>query len=329
MSAQALDVVAIGNAIVDVLSHADDAALARLGLAKGAMTLIDGARAEELYAAMGPAMEVSGGSAANTVAGLASLGRRGAFIGKVRNDQLGGIFRHDIRASGVAFDVAPALDGPPTARCLIFVTPDAQRTMQTYLGACVELGPDDVDAALVAAAKVTYLEGYLWDPPGAKQAFLKAARIAHEAGRKVALSLSDPFCVDRHRAEFRDLVDGHVDILFANEVEVCSLYEVESFDAALHAVRGSCEVAVLTRSARGSVVLDGDDIHVVDAAPVARVVDTTGAGDLYAAGFLAAYTSGRPLYDCGRMGALAAAEVISHFGARPETSLKSIVAAHF
>jgi sugar/nucleoside kinase (ribokinase family) len=321
--------VAIGNAIVDVLSHADDAALARLGLAKGAMTLIDGARAEELYAAMGPAMEVSGGSAANTVAGLASLGRRGAFIGKVRNDQLGGIFRHDIRASGVAFDVAPALDGPPTARCLIFVTPDAQRTMQTYLGACVELGPDDVDAALVAAAKVTYLEGYLWDPPGAKQAFLKAARIAHEAGRKVALSLSDPFCVDRHRAEFRDLVDGHVDILFANEVEVCSLYEVESFDAALHAVRGSCEVAVLTRSARGSVVLDGDDIHVVDAAPVARVVDTTGAGDLYAAGFLAGYTSGRPLYDCGRMGALAAAEVISHFGARPETSLKSIVAAHF
>jgi sugar/nucleoside kinase (ribokinase family) len=327
MSAQSLDVVAIGNAIVDVLTHADDDALARHGLAKGAMTLIDGARAEALYAAMGPAMEVSGGSAANTAAGIASLGASGAFVGKVRNDQLGGIFRHDIRAAGVAFDVPPAVDGPPTARCLIFVTPDAQRTMQTYLGACVELQPDDVDTELVARAKITYLEGYLWDPPGAKKAFLKAAEIAHDADRKVALTLSDPFCVERHRAEFRDLVDGHVDVLFANEAEICSLYEAASFDDALHAVRGRCEVAVLTRSARGSVVLNGEDVHVIDAAPVDRVIDTTGAGDLYAAGFLVGYTSGRPLYDCGRMGALAAAEVISHFGARPETSLKALVAA--
>jgi sugar/nucleoside kinase (ribokinase family) len=327
MSAQSLDVVAIGNAIVDVLTHADDDALARHGLAKGAMTLIDGARAEALYAAMGPAMEVSGGSAANTAAGIASLGASGAFVGKVRNDQLGGIFRHDIRAAGVAFDVPPAVDGPPTARCLIFVTPDAQRTMQTYLGACVELQPDDVDTELVARAKITYLEGYLWDPPGAKKAFLKAAEIAHDADRKVALTLSDPFCVERHRAEFRDLVDGHVDVLFANEAEICSLYEAASFDDALHAVRGRCEVAVLTRSARGSVVLNGEDVHVIDAAPVDRVIDTTGAGDLYAAGFLVGYTSGRPLYDGGRMGALAAAEVISHFGARPETSLKALVAA--
>ncbi len=320
------DVLGIGNAIVDVLTQADDAFLVAERLPKGGMTLIDGARAEALYDDMGPATEVSGGSAANTLAGLASLGGRGAFIGKVRNDQLGGIFRHDIRAAGVAFETPPATDGPPTARCLIIVTPDAQRTMGTFLGACVELGPEDIDEELVGSAQVTYLEGYLWDPPRAKQAFVKAAEAAHGAGREVALSLSDPFCVDRHRADFRDLVDGHVDILFANESEICALYEVEGFDQALQEVRGRCKLAVLTRSEKGSVILSDGEVHVVDAEPVAHVVDTTGAGDLYAAGFLHGYTQGRGLYDCGRMGAIAAAEVISHYGARPEAALDVLLA---
>ena len=326
MSDSQIDVVGIGNAIVDVLAPADDAFLVAQALPKGATTLIDGARAEALYAEMGPGREVSGGSAANTLAGVATLGGRGAFIGKVRNDQLGGIFRHDIRAAGVAFDTPPSTDGAPTARCLIFVTPDAQRTMNTYLGACVELGPEDIDGAQIAAAKVTYLEGYLWDPPGAKQAFVKAAQAAHDANRKVALSLSDPFCVERYREEFRELVDGHVDLLFANEVEIGSLYQTDSFDEALQAVRGRCEIAVLTRSEKGSVVLAGDEVHVVDVEPVEKLVDTTGAGDLYAAGFLYGYTQGRPLYDCGRIGAIAAAEVISHYGARPEADLARLVA---
>ena len=269
MAEAAYDVVGIGNAIVDVVASADDAFLAGQGLAKGAMTLIDGPRADALYSLMGPGIEVSGGSVANTMAGLASLGGRGAFIGKVCDDQLGGIFRHDIRAAGVAFDTppttgpttagpttaGPTTDGAPTARCLIFVTPDAQRTLSTMLGACMELGPEDVDPARVAAARVTYLEGYLWDPPRAKDAFLKAARLAHEAGREVALSLSDPFCVERHREEFLQLVDGHVDILFANEIEIRSLYQVETFDEALQAVRGSCAVAALTRGEKGSVVI--------------------------------------------------------------------------
>ena len=326
MQNEAIDVVGIGNAIVDVLSQADDAFLERQGLAKGAMTLIDGARAESLYGAMGPAREVSGGSAANTMAGLAALGGRGAFVGKVRNDQLGGIFRHDIRALGVAFDTPAATNGPPTARCLVFVTPDAQRTMTTYLGACIELGPDDLDADLIQRAKVLYLEGYLWDPPRAKEAFLEAAQLAHGAGRKVALSLSDPFCVERHREEFRALVDNHVDLLFANEQELCSLYEAASFDEALQTARGRCELAALTRSEKGAVICHGEEIHVVDAEPVERVVDTTGAGDLFAGGFLHGYAEGRPLYDCGRIGAIAAAEVISHYGARPEVSLAERVA---
>ncbi|WP_119460475.1 adenosine kinase [Rhodospirillaceae bacterium SYSU D60014] len=327
MSDASFDVVGIGNAIVDVLSHVEDGVLVAQGLEKGAMTLVDAARAEALYGAMGPGVEVSGGSASNTIAGLASLGGRGAFIGTVADDQLGRIFRHDIRAAGVSFDTPPATGGAPTARCLIFVTPDAQRTMQTYLGACIELGPEDIDADLVAAAKVTYLEGYLWDPPRAKEAFLKAAAIAHGAGRKVALSLSDPFCVDRHRAEFRDLVRDHVDILFANEAELCALWEVENFDAALQATRGQCAVAALTRSEKGSVVMADGDVHVVDAAPVARVVDTTGAGDLYAAGFLFGYTAGRGPFNCGRIGSLAAAEVIGHIGARPETPLRALLPA--
>ena len=326
MNDRAADVVGIGNAIVDVLSQADDALLEAQGLPKGAMTLIDGPRAEALYGAMGPAREISGGSAANTMAGLASLGGQAAFIGKVRNDQLGGIFGHDIRAAGVAFDTPAATEGAPTARCLIFVTPDAQRTMGTFLGASVGLGPEDIDAETVAGAKVTYLEGYLWDPPRAKEAFVKAAEVAHEAGRKVALTLSDPFCVDRHRDEFRDLVDGHIDLLFANEQEINSLYKVGGFDEALAALRGRCELAVLTRSEQGAVVLQGDHIESVSADAIDHLVDTTGAGDLFASGFLFGFVRGRPVRDCARLGALAAAEVISHFGARPERPLAELVA---
>jgi sugar/nucleoside kinase (ribokinase family) len=320
------DVVAIGNAIVDVTASAEEAFLAREALAKGAMTLIDAPRAEALYARMGPGLEMSGGSAANSMVGLAGLGGRAAFVGKVSDDQLGAIFRHDMRAAGVFFDTPPAPQRLPTGRCLVFVTPDAQRTMCTMLGAASELAPEDVDEAVIAAAEVTYLEGYLWDRPRAKEAFVKAAEAAHAAGREVALSLSDPFCVDRHRREFRDLVDGHVDLLFANEMEVRSLYEVATFDAALQAVRGRCRLAALTRSEKGCVILSGDEVHVVDAAPAERVVDTNGAGDLFAGGFLFGYTRGRAPFDCGRIGAIAAAEVISHHGARPETSLADLVA---
>lgn len=326
MTEETLDVVGIGNAIVDVLSESDDGFIAERELPKGAMTLIDAHRAEEIYSAMGPAREASGGSVANTVAGIASLGGRAGFIGKVRNDQLGGIFRHDIQSIGVVYDTPPARSGPPTARCLVLITPDAQRTMCTYLGASVELEANDLDEALLQSAKITYLEGYLWDAPAAKRAFEEAAEAAHAAGRKVALSLSDPFCVERHRDSFRDLVDGHIDILFANETEIRSLYEVDNFDAALQAVRGRCEVAALTRSEKGSVILSGDEMHVVDAWPVGKVVDTTGAGDLYAAGFLYGYARGHGLYDCGRIGAICAAEIISHIGARPETALDELVA---
>lgn len=319
------DVLAIGNALVDVIVHADDALLLAQGMAKGAMTLIDEERAHALYDLMPPAVEISGGSAGNTIAGVASLGGRAAYIGKVSDDQLGDVFRHDIRAAGVAYGVAPAAGGLSTGRCLIFVTPDAQRTMNTYLGASSTLGPGDVDEALVASARVTYLEGYLWDPPPAKDAFLKAARIAHGASRKVALTLSDAFCVDRYRESFLDLVEYHIDVLFANEAEILSLYQVSSFDDALQRVRGHCEIAALTRSAKGSVVVSDGEVHVIDASPVARVVDTTGAGDLYAAGFLFGLTSGRDLASCGRIGAIAAAEVISHVGARPETRLADLV----
>jgi sugar/nucleoside kinase (ribokinase family) len=323
---QAQDVVGLGNAIVDVIAHAEDAFLAAEGMAKGAMTLIEAERAETLYARMGPGVESSGGSAANTMAGIASLGGRAAFIGKVKDDQLGAIFAHDIRAAGVAFRTRPAHGGAPTARCLIFVTPDAQRTMNTYLGASVELGPEDVDEALIAAAQVTYLEGYLWDRPRAKDAFRKAARIAHEAGRKVALTLSDPFCVERHRAEFQELVRGPVDILFANEAEIRALWQVRDFDAALSAARGLVQIAALTRSEKGSVVLSNGKTESVPAEPVQRVVDTTGAGDLYAAGFLYGLTQGRPPAEAARIGAIAAAEVIAHVGARPERPLKALVA---
>jgi len=322
----AFDVAGIGNAIVDVLSHADDAKLKALGLSKGVMTLIDAGQAEAIYAQMGPGVECSGGSVANSIAGLAALGGKGAYIGKVRDDQLGGVFRHDLRSLGVAFDTESASEGAATARCLILVTPDAQRTMQTFLGACVSLGPDDIDPTVIANAQVTYLEGYLWDPPQAKEAFRKAARIAHEAGRKVALSLSDPFCVDRHRAEFLELLADHVDIVFANEAEITSLYQTD-FDDALRQVRGHCDIAAITRSEKGSVVIAGEQVVAQGAEPVSQVVDTTGAGDLYAAGFLYGLTQGRDLGTAARLGGICAAEIISHVGARPEADLARLVAS--
>jgi sugar/nucleoside kinase (ribokinase family) len=319
------DVTGIGNAIVDVIARADDAFLAANGIEKGAMTLIDAQRAEDLYSRMGPGLEASGGSAGNTMAGFASLGGKGAYIGKVCNDQLGGVFRHDIRAAGVHFTTDPLHGGPPTARCLILVTPDAQRSMNTYLGACVVLGPDDIDEALIAASRVTYMEGYLFDPPHAKEAFRKAALIAHEAGRKVALSLSDSFCVHRHHGEFLELVENHVDILFANESEITALYRTDDFARALDGVRQACDVAVLTRGAQGSVVVAGGAVYEVPAEPVVQVVDTTGAGDLFAAGFLFGFTRDLGPAAAARIGAIAAAEVISHVGARPEVSLATLI----
>ena len=320
------DVVGIGNAIVDVLALVDDEVLEKEAMNKGAMTIIDTETADHLYRIMETDVEISGGSAANTIAGLASVGGRGAFIGKVADDQLGEIFARDIRAAGVDFESAPLIGGAPTARALIFVTPDAERTMQTYLGACVELGPEDVDEKLIAGASVTYLEGYLWDPERAKEAFIKAAKIAAGAGRKVSLSLSDPFCVDRHRDEFVDLVENHVDILFGNEEEIKSLYQVSTFDDALQQVRGHCEIAALTRSGKGSVIVSGDDVHVVDAEQVVKVIDSTGAGDAYSAGFLYGYTQGKDLATCAKLGGILASEIITHYGARSEADLKALVA---
>lgn len=325
MSEVRFDVIGIGNAIVDVIAQADDGFLAEQGIAKGAMTLIDDVRAESLYAAMGPAVEISGGSGANTLAGVASLGGRAAYVGKVADDQLGAVFCHDIRAAGVTYETRPANGGLPTARCLILVTPDAQRSMNTFLGASTRIGAADLDLSLFADSAVTYVEGYLWDAPEAKEAILAAMKAAKAAGRKVAMSLSDGFCVDRHRAEFLDLAEDFIDVLFANEVEIKSLYQVDDFDAALQRVRDHCELAALTRSEHGSVVVSGAEVHVIPAEPVARVVDTTGAGDLYAAGFLKGLVDGRPLAECGRLGGIAAAEVISHVGARPETPLDGLV----
>jgi sugar/nucleoside kinase (ribokinase family) len=329
MAAKPLDLVGIGNAIVDVIARADDRFLTSEGLAKGAMTLIDEARGEALYARMGAGTESSGGSAANTIAGFASFGGKAGFIGKVRADQLGQVFRHDIESLGVAYRTPAAVDGPSTARCLIMVTPDAQRTMATYLGISTALGPEDLDRAAIADAAIVYLEGYLWDPPQAKAAFVEAAKLAHDSGGQVALSLSDVFCIERHRADFRSLVEGHVDILFANEAELMALTQLASFDEAVAAIRGKCKVAAVTRSEHGSVVLAGSAMVKVAAEPVDKVVDTTGAGDLYAAGFLFGLTRGLDLEGCGRLGSLAAAEVIAHVGARPQISLKALAAARY
>ena len=319
-----LDVLAIGNALVDVLTHADDERVTKLGLVKGSMSLVDEAQARALYEAMGPGVEISGGSAANTIVGVASFGGRAQYVGKVRDDQLGDVFGHDLRSTGVVYETPRATDGPPTGRCLILVTPDAQRTMGTFLGASSRLHSGDIDERLVARAKIVYLEGYLFDPPEAQAAFRKAAGAAHAAGRKVALTLSDPFCVGRHRAAFRDLLEHHVDILFANEAEICALYEVADFDTALAKVRGHCEVAALTRSAKGSVLIGNGATHVIQVQPVKKVVDTTGAGDLYAAGVLYGLSRGLDLPSCGWLGSVAAAEVISHVGARPMVPLRSL-----
>jgi adenosine kinase len=321
------DVLGIGNAIVDVIARAGDDFLVRQKMNKGTMALIDEARADAIYEAMGPAVEVSGGSAANTIVGVAGFGARAAFIGKVKDDELGQAFAHDIRAAGVAFDTPPAADGPSTARCYVMVTPDGERTMNTFLGAAQDLHPADVDPDAIAAAAITYLEGYLWDPPHAKEAFRKAAKIAHEAGRKVALTLSDAFCVDRYRAEFVDLVRNRtVDLVFANESELKSLYETADFDTALAALRQQAALAVVTRSEKGCVVVSGNDTVAVPAAPIEKLVDATGAGDLFAAGFLTGLARGRDHQTAARLGALAAAEVIQHIGARPEVSLKELAA---
>jgi len=324
MSDARFDVLGIGNALVDVLAHSTDDFLSQNGITKGAMNLIDAARATDLYGRMEPAVEISGGSAANTMVGIAELGGRAAYIGKVKADQLGEVFAHDIRAAGVGFDVAAATEGEPTGRCLIMVTPDAQRSMNTFLGASSTLEPADVRADDVAASEVTYLEGYLFDPAPAREAFYKAANIAHQAGRKVSLTLSDPFCVDRYRAEFLHLIETEVDILFANEAELKSLYQTESFDDGLQALMHHCPMAGLTRSEHGSVVLWNDEVHVISAYPVDQVVDTTGAGDAYAAGFLFGLAKGKDAKTCGQLGSLAAAEIISHFGARPEADLKKL-----
>ncbi len=329
MAATRYDVLGIGNAIVDVLARTEDDFLVKHQMPKGSMSLIDEARAKLIYDAMGPTTKASGGSAANTIAGVASLGGRAAFVGKVKDDELGKAFTHDIRSIGVAFETPPAKDGPTTASCYIFVTPDGERTMNTYLGAAQNLSPDDVIESDIAAAAITYLEGYLWDPKDAKEAFRKAAKIAHGAGRTVALTLSDSFCVDRYRAEFIDLIrSGTIDVLFANEHELRSLYETADFDAALEALKKDAKLGVVTRSEKGAVVVGGGKTESVPVFPVERVVDATGAGDLFAAGFLHGYAKGFPHVDSAKLGAMAAAEIISHIGARPQKKLADLAKEH-
>ncbi|WP_020398735.1 adenosine kinase [Kordiimonas gwangyangensis] len=318
-------VLCIGNAIVDIFARVEDDFLDAHDRIKGSMMLVDAETSARIYDAMPPAVERSGGSAGNTAAGIASLGGRAAYMGKVHADQLGTVFRHDIRAIGVHYETEPATEGAPTATSMILVTPDAQRTMSTYLGACGELALADIDESVVARADVTYIEGYMWDRDNQKEAVLKAMDVAHEHGKLVSLSLSDSFCVDRFRAEFVELVEGRVDILFANEAEIKSLYQTDTFEEAMERLRPHVKLAALTRSEKGSVVLSQDGMVEVAAHP-ASVIDTTGAGDLYAAGFLFGYTSGKSLEDCARLGGLAAAEVISHLGARPEVNLKKLAA---
>src|SRR3954453_16480914 len=325
MDAVRFDVLGIGNAIVDVIARTEDDFLIRHKMRKGAMALIDQEQAAAIYDAMGPAVEVSGGSAANTTVGVASLGGRAAFIGKVRGDELGRVFTHDLRAAGVSFSTPPAASGPSTARGYVLVTPDGERTLNTYLGAAQDLHPEDIDAYDIASAEIVYLEGYLWDPPHAKEAFLKAAKIAHGAERDVALTLSDAFCVGRYGAEFLHLIrNGTVDIVFANESELHSLYETADFDTAVNALRNDVRLAVITRSEKGCLVVTREETDAVPASPIERLVDATGAGDLFAAGFLVGLSRGVEYRTAARLGALAAAEVIQHLGARPETSLKAL-----
>jgi adenosine kinase len=325
MPASRFDVLGIGNAIVDVLAKTEDDFLQRQNMRKGGMQLIDEKRADAIYDAMGPAVEISGGSAANTTVGVASFGARASFVGKVRDDQLGRVFAHDIRAAGVTFETAPASGGPSTARSYILVTPDGERTMNTFLGAAQDLHPNDIDPDAIAATEIVYLEGYLWDPPHAKEAFLKAATIAHKAERLVALTLSDAFCVDRYRAEFLGLIrDRTVDIVFANEHELHSLYETADFDTAVNALRADARLAVVTRSEKGCLVVTREQTDAVRATPIERIVDATGAGDLFAAGFLVGLSRGNDHRTAAQLGTLAAAEVIQHIGARPQTSLKAL-----
>ncbi len=321
------DVTAIGNAIVDVIAPATDAFLAAEAMSKGSMTLVDEARAASLYARMAPGIEVSGGSAANTVAGVASFGGKGAFIGKCASDSLGEVFAHDIRAIGARFDVAPLEGGPGTGRCLINVTSDGERTMSTFLGAAVCLTPDDVGVEVIEAAATVYLEGYLFDAPQARLAFAKAAALAHGAGRKIALTLCDAFVVERHREALIAFIDAQVDILFANEAEISALFQTDDFAAASRAIKGRVSIAALTRGAAGSLVVGPGESEAIAVQPVEKVIDTTGAGDQYAAGFLYGLARKRPLPACGRLGSMAAAEVISHFGPRPQTSLRDLATA--
>ena len=319
------DVLGIGNAIFDVLVKTDEGFLSRHGMTKGGMALIDEGRATAIYRDMGPATEMSGGSAANTIVGIANFGARAAYVGKVKDDQIGRLYAHDIRAAGVAFETKAAADGPATGCCYILVTGDGERTMNTYLGAAQELTPADIDAAEIAASRFVYLEGYLWDPQNAKEAFVKASRIAHESGREVALTLSDSFCVDRYRGEFLDLMrNGTVDIVFANEAELHSLYQTSDFDGALTQLRQDVKLGVVTRSEKGCVVASGAGVIAVPAYPIETMVDTTGAGDLFAAGFMFGLVRGAGFANAGRLGALAAAEVIQHIGARPQVSLKEL-----
>src|ERR1700682_1678389 len=325
MTAAKYDVLGIGNAIFDVLVQTDEGFLAAHGMAKGGMALIDEISATSIYRNMGPAVEMSGGSAANTIVGVANLGARAAYVGKVRDDQIGRMYTHDIRAAGVAFETRAAPDGPATGCSYILVTPDGERTMNTYLGAAQELSPHDIDAAQIAASRVVYLEGYLWDLKNAKDAFVKASTIARQAGRQVALTLSDSFCVGRYRGEFLDLMrSGTVDLVFATEAELHSLYETSDFDTALAQLRGDTKLGVVTRSEKGCVVASSDRVIAVPAFPVEKMVDTTGAGDLFAAGFLFGLVRNSGHENAGRLGALAAAEVIQHIGARPQVSLKDL-----
>lgn len=327
MTKTTYDVLTVGNAIVDIISRCDDAFLIENGITKAAMNLIDAERAELLYSRMGPAIEASGGSAGNTAAGVASLGGRAAYFGKVAEDQLGRIFTHDIRAQGVHYATKPKGTFPPTARSMIFVTPDGERSMNTYLGACVELGPEDVEPEVVAEAKVTYFEGYLWDPPRAKEAIVETCRIAHAHGRETSMTLSDSFCVGRYRAEFLDLMrSGTVDIVFANREETLSLYETDDFDLALDRIAADCKMAAVTMSEDGATIVRGAERIRVPATAIRELTDTTGAGDLFAAGFLFGYTQGRTLEDCGHLGCLSAGIVIQQIGPRPLVSLKDAAA---
>lgn len=330
MSDTKYGVVAVGNALVDILSQVSEDFITQQktehGMEKGAMTLVEETRAVDLYAQMPQGIETSGGSAANTMAGFASFGGKGAFIGKVADDVLGKTYKADIQSLGVTFETTPLILGASTGRCMILVTPDADRTMNTFLGASVELSPIDVDQDIIASAKVTYLEGYLFDRDQAKEAFITAAEYAHEAGHRIALTLSDPFCVDRHRHDFLQLVENHVDILFANEDEIKSLFMQDSFDDAISAISKHVEIAAITRSDKGAVIIAGDQQITIDAVPVENIIDTTGAGDQFAAGFLYGFTEGKSLEESGKLGAIAAAEVISHMGARPAVKLAELAA---